>query len=114
LEPITVIRDAAWIVAWDEANQRHAYLRDEDVVFRGDTIVNVGRRYAEAVDVEVDGRERLVIPGLVNIHAHPSGEPLRKGITDEIRRGQACQSASGAFGVAAEWLYDYYRFVAPL
>ena len=85
MKQTTVIRDAAWIVAWDEANQRHAYLRDGDVVFRGDTIVHVGRRYAEAVDVEVDGRERLVIPGLVNIHAHPSGEPLRKGITDETR-----------------------------
>jgi hypothetical protein len=37
------------------------------------------------VDVDIDGRERLVIPGLVNIHSHPSGEPLRKGITDETR-----------------------------
>ena len=85
MKQTTVIRNAAWIVAWDAANQRHAYLRDADVVFTGDTIVHVGPGYAEAVDVEVDGRERLVIPGLVNIHAHPSGEPLRKGITDETR-----------------------------
>jgi 5-methylthioadenosine/S-adenosylhomocysteine deaminase len=81
----TVIRNAAWIVAWDETNGRHAYLRDSDVVFTGNTIVHVGPDYEGPVDVEVDARERLVIPGLVNIHAHPSGEPLRKGITDETR-----------------------------
>lgn len=81
----TAIRNCAWIVAWDEANRRHAYLRDADVVFAGNAIVHVGPAYAGAVDVEVDGRERLVMPGLVNIHAHPSGEPLRKGITDETR-----------------------------
>ena len=81
----TIIRDAAWIVAWDAANQRHAYVRDADVVFTGNTIIHVGPGYQEPVDVEVDGRQRLVIPGLVNIHAHPSGEPLRKGITDETR-----------------------------
>jgi 5-methylthioadenosine/S-adenosylhomocysteine deaminase len=85
MKQTTIIRDAAWVVAWDAANQRHAYLRDADVVFTGDSIVHVGPGYAEPVDVEVDGRKRLVIPGLVNIHAHPSGEPLRKGITDETR-----------------------------
>ena len=81
----TIIRDAAWIVAWDEANDRHAYLRDSDVVFTNDAIAHVGPGYEGPVDEEVDGRERLVMPGLVNIHAHPSGEPLRKGITDETR-----------------------------
>ena len=25
----------------------------------------------------------MVIPGMVNIHTHPTSEPLRKGITDE-------------------------------
>lgn len=81
----TIIRGAAWIIAWDEANRRHAYLRDSDLVFMGDSIVHVGPGYAGPVDAEVDARERLVMPGLVNIHAHPSGEPLRKGITDETR-----------------------------
>jgi 5-methylthioadenosine/S-adenosylhomocysteine deaminase len=81
----TVIRAAAWMVVWDETNRRHAYLRDADVAFTGNTIVHVGHGYDGAADVEVDGRERLVMPGLVNIHAHPSGEPLRKGITDETR-----------------------------
>src|SRR3546814_9802119 len=34
---------------------------------------------------EIDGRDRFVLPGLVNIHTHPTSEPLRKGITDETR-----------------------------
>jgi cytosine/adenosine deaminase-related metal-dependent hydrolase len=85
MEKTTIIRDAAWVVAWDASNERHAYLRDADVVFRGNTIVHVGRGYDGAVDHEVSGRDRLVMPGLVNIHSHPSGEPLRKGITDETR-----------------------------
>ena len=81
----TVIRDAAWVVAWDPASAGHVYLRDADVAFTDDEIVHVGPAYEGSADAEVDGRERLVLPGLVNIHSHPSGEPLRKGITDETR-----------------------------
>ena len=85
MDKTTIIRGVAWIVAWDETSKRHAYLRDSDVVFTGNRIVHVGSGYEGSTDVEIDGRARLVIPGLVNIHAHPSGEPLRKGITDETR-----------------------------
>ena len=81
----TVIRACAWIVAWDDSSARHEYLCDADVAFSGNTIVHVGPGYDGRADVEVDGRERLVMPGLVNIHSHLSGEPLRKGITDETR-----------------------------
>jgi cytosine/adenosine deaminase-related metal-dependent hydrolase len=84
-KPVTVVRNADWIVAWDEGNQCHAYLRHGDVAFAGDAIVHVGRNYDGQVDHEIDGRRRLVMPGLVNIHSHPSSEPLRKGITDETR-----------------------------
>lgn len=81
----TVIRGAAWAIAWDATRDSHAYLRDADVVFADGRIVHVGPRYEGPVDAEIDGRDRLVMPGLVNIHSHPSGEPLRKGITDETR-----------------------------
>ena len=50
----TVIRDAAWIVAWDATSERHAYLRDADVAFTDDRIVHVGPGYEGAADVEVD------------------------------------------------------------
>ena len=35
--------------------------------------------------MEIDCSRRLLLPGLVNIHTHPTSEPLRKGITDETR-----------------------------
>lgn len=81
----TVIRHADWAVGWDAGGSRHVYLRDADIAFAGDRIVHVGGRYGGPADVEIDGRKRLVMPGLVNVHTHPTSEPLRKGITDETR-----------------------------
>ena len=78
-----VVRDADWLVAYDAARAGHVYLRNADLAFTGTTITYVGPRYEGEAAVEIDGRERLVMPGLVNIHSHPSSEPLRKGITDE-------------------------------
>ena len=77
----TLIREASWVVAWD--GHRHHYLRDVDLAFSAGNIIHVGSDYQGVVDEVVDGRGRLVIPGLVNLHSHPSSEPLRKGITDE-------------------------------
>jgi len=85
MRPTTVIRNAAWIVAWDEPNARHVYLRDADLAFSGAEITFVGKHYDGPADSEIDGRARMIMPGLVNIHTHPTSEPLRKGITDEIR-----------------------------
>ncbi len=81
----TVIRNADWIVAWNEAKSTHVYLRDGDVAFAGSEIVSVGGRYEGEVATEIDGRRLMVMPGLVNIHTHPTSEPLRKGLTDETR-----------------------------
>ena len=80
----TVVRNAAWVIAWDGARQRHVYLRDADVAFTGSDIVQVGGRYEGPAATEIAGRDLMVIPGLVNIHSHPTGEPMNKGITDEI------------------------------
>ncbi|MFX4219498.1 MAG: hypothetical protein ACMVO3_00135 [Thalassobaculum sp.] len=80
-----MIRNAAWIVAWDAKEGRHVYLKGGDVVFANGVVTQVGGRFAGEADVEMDGSERMVMPGLVNIHSHPTSEPLRKGVTDEIR-----------------------------
>lgn len=83
MEKTTVIRNAAWVVAWHEASNGHHYLQDVDVAFTGNEIIHVGGAYDGPSDVEISGRDRMVMPGLVNIHSHPTSEPLRKGITDE-------------------------------
>jgi len=82
---ITVIRNAAWVVKWDEHDGKQIYLRDADVAFSKAEIVHVGKRFNGDVTYEIDGRERLVMPGLINLHAHPATEPLNKGYRDEIR-----------------------------
>ena len=81
----TVFRRAAWLVAWDDERASHVYRRDIDLAIRGSDIVFVGKNYPEVGDSEVDCSRLLLLPGLVNIHSHPSSEPLRKGITDETR-----------------------------
>jgi len=77
----TCIRGVDWLVGWD--GRQHVYLRNSDLVFKGPDIIFVGDHYADHVDIELSGKNRLIIPGLVDIHAHPTTEPIRKGITDE-------------------------------
>ena len=97
----TVIRNAAWVAAWDEGSERHVYRRDVDVVFAGDRIVHVGPEYAAGGDREIDGSERFVMPGLVNIHSHPHSEPAFKGIREDHGRpemyGTGLYERSAAF-----------------
>ena len=81
--PTTLIRNAAWVVAWDAGRGRHAYRRDVDLAFAGDRIVHVGPGYAGTAETVIDGANRAVIPGLVNIHSHPEHEPLYRGIREE-------------------------------
>lgn len=82
--PVTVIRNAAWIVAYDPEHGGHRYLQDADVAFDDDRIVQVGGTFSGEVAREIDGRNRLVSPGLVNIHSHPSSEAMNKGMLDEL------------------------------
>ena len=95
--PITVIRDAAMVVAWDSARKSHAYMPDADVAFDGGALTFVGRAYAGPADTVIDGKGMMVMPGLVNIHSHPSSEPLNKGLIDEI----------GSPGFYNSSLYEY-------
>ena len=77
------IRNADWVVAWDVSARRHAYLRGGDVAFAGNAITFVGKRYDGAADETVDGRGLLVMPGLLDVHAHPGHEASYRGIREE-------------------------------
>jgi cytosine/adenosine deaminase-related metal-dependent hydrolase len=80
----TVIKNAAWVAAYDTELGGHVYLQDVDVAFTGDRIVHVGPDFAGEADLEIDGRRRFVMPGLVNVHSHPLSEPMNKGFLDEL------------------------------
>lgn len=79
----TLIENAAWIIAWDQSGDRHSYLRGGDLVFSGNVITFVGKNYRGEADERIDGRDLLAMPGLVDIHSHPSSEPFYRGIREE-------------------------------
>ncbi len=80
---ITRIRNADWVVTFDAAAGKHVYRRGIDVEFAGNTISHVGAAHGGKADTEIDGRGLMVMPGLIDVHAHPSSESLLKGLTDE-------------------------------
>ncbi len=80
----TCVRKASWVVAWNAAKRTHEYLRNADVAFTGNEIDYVGSDYAGRVDEEIDGRDVCVMPGLVNIHCHPTNQPITRGIREEM------------------------------
>jgi 5-methylthioadenosine/S-adenosylhomocysteine deaminase len=94
---VTHIRSAAMVVGWDAGAQTHVYLPDADIAFEGGALTFVGRGYAGAADTVIDGKGLMVMPGLVNIHSHPSSEPMNKGLIDEI----------GSPGFYNSSLYEY-------
>lgn len=80
----TCIRNLDWLVVWDSDAKTHRYQRGADLAFTGNTIIHAGGSYSGAADAEIDGRGRMAMPGLVNVHSHPMSEPMNKGFTDDI------------------------------
>ncbi|MGE4327789.1 MAG: amidohydrolase family protein [Pseudodonghicola sp.] len=101
--PVTVIRNAAYIVAWDDLAQSHRLIENQDLAFAGDRILQVGGQWIGPVTEEIDGRDRLVCPGLIDIHSHPSSEPMNKGMLDEL----------GSPGLRMSSLYEFMPLFRP-
>ncbi|NTS33212.1 amidohydrolase family protein [Phyllobacterium sp. BT25] len=100
-EKVTVIRDAAWIVAWDAETDAHIYMNDGDVAFSSAGVMQVGGHYVGAINEEISGTNLMVMPGLVNIHCHSGDEPLAKGLFEDA-------------GTPALWGNALYEFSALL
>ena len=81
------------LVGWDEAEGRHVYLENADLVFKGNEIAHVGPGYTGPVDTTIDGKGMMAIPGLVNVHSHPFSEPANKGLTEEYGSDKLGQSS---------------------
>jgi len=102
-ESTTLIRQAKWVIAWDQGRQSHVFERDADVAFRGNEIVHVGGRYDGPADEVVDGAGLMVMPGLVNVHSHPMSEPMNKGYNEEL----------GSPHLGMSGLYEYMPIFRP-
>jgi cytosine/adenosine deaminase-related metal-dependent hydrolase len=79
----TVIRNADWVIAWDDVAGCHVYRRNIDIAFTDGTIIFVGPNFPGTPDRVIEGKDRLVLPGLIDIHAHPEHEPLYRGVREE-------------------------------
>ena len=80
----TLIKNAAWVIAWDEAAGEHVYLNEADVAFEGNVITHAGQGYTGDADTVIEGGNVMVMPGLVDIHSHPANEPMSQGINEEL------------------------------
>ncbi len=107
--PTTLLRQARWAVLWDAANNEHRYAEHIDLAWRDGTIVYAGPAYEAPLNPEdtvVDGRSCLVMPGLINLHAHPHTEPAYKGIREDHGRpemyGTGLYERTAAFSLSFE------------
>ncbi|HTW70977.1 MAG TPA: amidohydrolase family protein [Acetobacteraceae bacterium] len=100
----TCIRAADCIVAWDSANRRHAYLMGGDIAFSGEAVTFVGRHYDGVAQTSIDGRGLMVMPGLINLHSHPSTEPFYRGVRED--HGVPAMYMSGLYERSAAFQPD--------
>jgi 5-methylthioadenosine/S-adenosylhomocysteine deaminase len=115
--PTTLIRQADWVIAWDETAGRQAYRRGVDLAFADDRITHLGKGFVGEADRIIDGAGLMVMPGLIDIHSHPQHEPLYRGIREEhgvanmhmtglYERGQAFSAPDDeARAASAEFAY---------
>lgn len=93
-----LIRNAAWAVVWDPAAKRQAYARGVDIRLSGGTIAAIAPHDPAATapaGETIDGTGLLVLPGLVNIHTHPTTEPALRGVRED--HGVPEQQMTGLF-----------------
>ena len=89
--PITVIRNADVVLAWDDATHQHVYMPNGDLAFEDGRILFVGRDYAGPADETISGTGMMVMPGLVNIHSHPSSRAHEQGLHRRGRHARPLQ-----------------------
>src|SRR5688572_12389481 len=82
-ESITAIRGGI-IVAHD--GEDHRILKDGVLVYAGDHITYVGRRYDGPIHKTIQAHGHLVIPGLISTHAHVSAQEGNRLVIDGGRR----------------------------
>ena len=86
----TVIRNADWVIAWDEAAGRHTYRRNIDVAFADERITFVGRDYGGAGG---PGDRRQGSAGVAGADRHPFASRARAALSRGARGARRAQYA---------------------
>lgn len=84
MKATTVIKNADWIVAYDEQRHGHKYIRNGEVAFADDRLTYVGKNYEGQADEIIDGSDLLVMPGLLDLHLHAYQEIHGKGFFEDL------------------------------
>ncbi|MCC7271991.1 MAG: amidohydrolase family protein, partial [Alphaproteobacteria bacterium] len=94
-----LIRNAAWAIAWDAAAGRHVYRRGVDLTLADGRIAAIAPHAPEApppaAAAVVDASAMMAMPGLVDIHSHPTTEPAYRGVRED--HGVPAQQMTGLF-----------------
>ena len=80
------IRNAGWAVVWAPAARTHVYRRDVDLRLQDGRIATIeptGTTPPVPGERALDARGHLVLPGLINLHSHPTTEPAYRGVRED-------------------------------
>ena len=80
----TTVIEGGIVVAYD--GSEHRIIEGGHVAFAGDRVVSVGSKFAGTAATRIDARGKLVMPGLINTHAHAGIDPGGRMIVDAGRR----------------------------
>lgn len=80
----TTVVKGGIVVGFD--GREHRIIEDGFVAYAGDRITGIGRAFIGTADETIDARGKLVLPGLVNTHAHAGIDVGGRMIVDAGRR----------------------------
>ncbi len=79
-----LVKNADFLLTQDRSR---AVLRGVDLLTEGRSIVSIGKNIRERPEHVIDGRHKLVMPGLVNTHGHLA-MTLFRGFGDDLQLGE--------------------------
>ena len=79
--PSLIIKNAEWVVT---QNQTRDVLRNSSIFIRDGIIKEIGKTDANSADIEIDGKGKIAVPGLINAHTHLS-MTLFRGFADDMQ-----------------------------
>lgn len=76
----TVIRGGTIWTGGDKPRLHH----QADLVIEDGLVAAIEPKYAGHADIEIDAKNCLVIPGLINAHVHPGTSPRSRGLAEDV------------------------------